>query len=992
MNYILKSAKNHQKTSSDLNSKLKKKQVSSSAMIFKSNLLNIQGNIVSASINKNFMKKRKKILGIKNLIKTNINDSYPRNSSKKAILNEANTSVESKGEVDFCDDSLTNNLTSSAINNESNLSTAYFKRTLLTSSKNIRNKKIKNKEINKMFNNSNNNLNLNINNFNTEKRETIKKEDSIYSKKNSLDILPVYKSQSNKEIKNNIQDITQRCRHKQVKREIYINNENNKNGMNEKNKKMILKAVQKLKNNIMNVDISQDFGKNETKFIIETPTSTKENDSNISLQIKRSNKDKEQEKNNLNSHHHSKKLLSELELCDVENKSNKKGNKNVINDKGNKIIGSNINEKKSLGYFKSVTINSKIKKIKSPFFQYNYIKKENNISNENINNANNLNNSEIEKPKRTYHKFNSNDNMNYNINKSKSINKMNLEQNKKISNNINNNLNSIINYNNRKLNKIIKNQNSKIDTETCDKKLKENEICFDENELDENTLSVTTGKYIDNKKCQTMINKVLHFETGSNEIFNNFRTQTNNSLSNMTFLNKNQSTKSMKDKKNSCNNIINRNYIGNHSSNNNVTVNNINVIIKNNIDYNLKKRKKRENEPMLKKCNTDVIIDNNNTEKKENISPKNDSNNYELFFYQEDSSDNNIINQEYYSSESSTTSIKVSKNHTNKNIMIHKKFRIVNYSNKRLFYKVFQCQEFKKYLLYFCDIHLLNKICLLSKQIYNFFKPLIYKKINHMIYNSNKNSKNLKIKKYLMEKYSPLSKLSNALIRKKYTDLKFENNHVYDAEIKKDLTRTFPDNILFKYGNNYYNKLYHVLTAFSNYNKNIGYAQGLNFLAAHILYFFDEEIDEFIFLESLIHKFELDKILSVNDNNFFMKKMEDINNFIKFKLPKLSRYLNEMKLNYEFFTTNWVLTLLANSMETKHLFYVWDYMIVFGWKFFKCFVVVVMMNFENDILNASQNNLTFIMKNMLKNEQFNSNFKLIIIKTIQMLIKENDIV
>ena len=99
-----------------------------------------------------------------------------------------------------------------------------------------------------MFNNSNNNLNLNLNNFNTEKRETIiKEEDSMNHKKNSLDILPVYKSQSNKEIKNNIQDMNQRCRHKQVKREIYINNENNKNGMNEKNKNLILKAVQKLK-------------------------------------------------------------------------------------------------------------------------------------------------------------------------------------------------------------------------------------------------------------------------------------------------------------------------------------------------------------------------------------------------------------------------------------------------------------------------------------------------------------------------------------------------------------------------------------------------------------------------------------------------------------------------------------------------------------------------------------------------------------------------
>ena len=537
MNYILKSAKNHQKISSDLNRKLKQKEVGSPAMIFKSNLLNIQGNIVSASINKNFMKKRKKILGIKNLIKANINDSYPRNSSKKAILNEPNTSVESKGEVDFCDDSLNNNLTSSAINNESNLGNEYFKRTLLTSSKSIRNKKLKNKEIKKMVNNSNNNLNLNLNNFNTEKRETIKKEDVKYSKKNSLDILPVYKSQSNKEIKNKIQDITRRCRHKQVKREIYIYNENNKNGMNEKNKNMILKAVQKLKNNIMNVDISQDFGNNENKFIIETPNSTKENDSNISLQTKTTNKDKEQEKDNLNRNNHSKKHLSILELNDVENKSNKKGNKNFINDKDNKIAGSINYDKKSLGYFKSVTINSKIKKIKSPFFQYNYIKCKNNISNENINNSNNLNNSDIEKPKRTYHKFNSKDNIDANINKSKSINKMNSEQNKKISNNINNNLNSIINYNNRKLNKIIKNQNIKINTGTSDKKIKESDICFEENELDENTLSVTTGKYIENKKTQTMINKVLHFETGSSEIFNNFRTQTNNSLSNMSFLN-----------------------------------------------------------------------------------------------------------------------------------------------------------------------------------------------------------------------------------------------------------------------------------------------------------------------------------------------------------------------------------------------------------------------------------------------------------------------
>jgi hypothetical protein len=75
-------------------------------------------------------------------------------------------------------------------------------------------------------------------------------------------------------------------------------------------------------------------------------------------------------------------------------------------------------------------------------------------------------------------------------------------------------------------------------------------------------------------------------------------------------------------------------------------------------------------------------------------------------------------------------------------------------------------------------------------------------------------------------------------------------------------------------------------------------------------------------------------------------------------------------------------------METNNLFFVWDYMIIFGWKFFRCFVVAVLMIFENEILKASQDNITYIMKNMLKNKQFNSDFETIILSTIQMLIKE----
>ena len=129
MNYLLKGSKNHQKTSSDFNSKSKKKIIHSSAIVFKSNLINTNGNIITTSIKKNIMTKGKKILDIKNNMKIN---NTIRDSNKKITLNECNTDEESKGDIDIYDETSTNNLTSTAINNESllNNTNTYFKRNL----------------------------------------------------------------------------------------------------------------------------------------------------------------------------------------------------------------------------------------------------------------------------------------------------------------------------------------------------------------------------------------------------------------------------------------------------------------------------------------------------------------------------------------------------------------------------------------------------------------------------------------------------------------------------------------------------------------------------------------------------------------------------------------------------------------------------------------------------------------------------------------------
>lgn len=79
-----------------------------------------------------------------------------------------------------------------------------------------------------------------------------------------------------------------------------------------------------------------------------------------------------------------------------------------------------------------------------------------------------------------------------------------------------------------------------------------------------------------------------------------------------------------------------------------------------------------------------------------------------------------------------------------------------------------------------------------------------------------------------------------------------------EAVILKDLDRTFPHNFIFqdKYGSGQ-RQLYHVLSAYSKYNKSTGYVQGMGFITALLLTYMDQE-SSFFFLDCLMKKYGLE--------------------------------------------------------------------------------------------------------------------------------------
>ena len=362
------------------------------------------------------------------------------------------------------------------------------------------------------------------------------------------------------------------------------------------------------------------------------------------------------------------------------------------------------------------------------------------------------------------------------------------------------------------------------------------------------------------------------------------------------------------------------------------------------------------------------------------------------FYYEEELEEDYLI-RDTSQSTNNITKIKSKKKNNTKNLLKYKT-NLIKKQNKKLssslYLSLYKEENILYHIINFCNYNTLNKLCLLNKNYYKYIKPLIHKKIKDNIFNINKNNSSFNIIKKSVLQYTPLSSLSSVMILKKYKDLLYELNEKCDIEIKKDLLRTEPDNASFQYGKENYNKLYHILSAYSNYNKNIGYAQGLNFLASLCIYLYKNEIDAFIFLDGIIRKFNLENLYGIN-NNILNDKLNEIEKIVNKWCPEVNKHLQRIILNYDFFTIKWMISLFTNQMNIKYLLQLWDYLIIFGWKFFKGFVISVIKFNEKMILNSSLETITKNMNNILKTKEFENNFYDIIDYTFYFIKEESEI-
>ena len=174
-----------------------------------------------------------------------------------------------------------------------------------------------------------------------------------------------------------------------------------------------------------------------------------------------------------------------------------------------------------------------------------------------------------------------------------------------------------------------------------------------------------------------------------------------------------------------------------------------------------------------------------------------------------------------------------------------------------------------------------------------------------------------------------------------------------ETVIARDLDRTFPECEFFKekYGNGQ-RQLYKVLCNYSKYNQEIGYVQGMGFIAALLLTYMDEE-RAFFMLHSLMKKYQMDNLYAPGFPDM-KKRFFVLLNLEKKFVPKVYNAFLESEVIPNTYASDWFLCLFSRSLEFKVLVRIFDTFLLEGFKVIYRFSLAILKIKEKELINSKE--------------------------------------
>ncbi|CAO3666483.1 unnamed protein product [Rhizopus stolonifer] len=149
----------------------------------------------------------------------------------------------------------------------------------------------------------------------------------------------------------------------------------------------------------------------------------------------------------------------------------------------------------------------------------------------------------------------------------------------------------------------------------------------------------------------------------------------------------------------------------------------------------------------------------------------------------------------------------------------------------------------------------------------------------------------------------------------------------HEKWIQRDLPRTFPKIDYFNTQEGQ-EKLFHVIKAYSLWDEQVGYCQGLHFLVGCLLLHMPEEA-AFSVLIQLMSKYGLREQFTPNMEKLH-ERMFQFEHLLSLHVPQVCRHLNNQGVLVSMYGSQWFMTLFAYRCPLDLVFAVFDVLLVEG--------------------------------------------------------------
>ncbi|XP_063224392.1 growth hormone-regulated TBC protein 1-A isoform X2 [Bacillus rossius redtenbacheri] len=183
--------------------------------------------------------------------------------------------------------------------------------------------------------------------------------------------------------------------------------------------------------------------------------------------------------------------------------------------------------------------------------------------------------------------------------------------------------------------------------------------------------------------------------------------------------------------------------------------------------------------------------------------------------------------------------------------------------------------------------------------------------------------------------------------------------------VRTDLPRTFPDNIFFSATAAHQQQLYNVLVAYAHNNRDVGYCQGLNYVAGLLLLATKSEDTTFWLLKVLV-----EHILPSYYTRTMQGVITDIavlEELVRLKVPEVHRHVAALGLPWAVIATKWFICLFAEVLPTETVLRIWDCLFYEGSKIlFRVCLTLIKRNRESLLQCSDFSSLAECFKEMVR--------------------------